>query len=58
MIITRVFFIGFIIFALITAFIYGYKQITKEDFKHAGKITFAGCLTFIIIVSLTLLESS
>lgn len=54
--IPRVLLIGFVIYALVMAFIYGYKAITKEDFKHTFKLVFGGVLTFAIILILLTLE--
>lgn len=53
---TRLFFIGIIIFALTMAIIYGYRKIAKEHVKHTAKIIAAGILTFAIIAIISLLE--
>lgn len=54
--IARVGLIGLIIFALCMGLIYGYKFITKNDFKHAAKVAIGGGFTFAIIILLTFLE--
>ena len=55
--ILRVLIIGCFVFIPIISFIYGYKHITKEDFRHTAKITFAGVLAFSVILGATILEN-
>jgi len=46
-----------VLFALMSALIFGYKYITKNDIKIAGKLTFAAILSLIISTILFVLEN-
>ena len=45
-----------ILFTIMSALIFGYKEITKADIKIAGKLIFAGILSGIISVLIYLGE--
>lgn len=57
LLIARVILIGIFVFLPILALIYGWRKIKKEDFKHTAKLVFAGILTVLVILVLTLLEN-
>jgi len=54
----RVGLLFFVLFALFSALIFGYKYITKNDIKIAGKLTVAAILALILSTIIFVLETS
>jgi hypothetical protein len=52
----RAFLLFLVLFGIASAAIFGYKYVTKQDVKVAGKLTFAGLLAFIFSVVIYLGE--
>jgi hypothetical protein len=44
----RAFALFLVLFGIATAFIFGYKYITKQDIKIAGKLTFAAIIALVL----------
>lgn len=54
----RIVLLFLVLFALLSALIFGYKYITKNDVKIAGKLTFAAILSLVISTVIFALENS